>query len=341
MAEDVGSRSETAENASAEAAELESISSQTAYDAFIVAAKAIEPGFVEECCADVVLTYHTVIRGVENVLGRGAVVVGRLPNVDVVELSVLPRLAQGLAFAALQVNRELEAVSFGSLFERVQHLRRKLRKAADALAEARLLSDADVNEVWLHGQQDVLDDCLALVALLKRNEARIAGRSPVVASELLEAEQAAEKLRVMLGRQEEVGDGGAPSFVKSIEVRDRFWTLLNQRYDVLWRCGAWLYGRAVDDRVPPLPVRRALVRKAQGAPVGRDAPQPVPERQRMVSPPPFAPAPVRPPPPVAAPSSSSSSVPAPDTSRHLHELQRDLERKARFLVRIGVISPQR
>ncbi|WP_375765076.1 hypothetical protein NR798_25505 [Archangium gephyra] len=332
MAEDDGGKPETLEKGSADATELESISSQAAYDAFLVEAKAVEPGFIEECCADIVLAYHTVMRGVENVLGSGTVVIGRLPNINVVDLSMLPRLAQGLAFAALQVDRELEAASFGKLFEKVQHLRRKLRKAADALAEARLLPDADVDEVWLRGQHDALDDCLALVALLRRNEARIAGHSPVSASDLAEAEQLAGKLRVMLGQQGVESNGAAPSLVKAVELRDRFWTLLNQRYDVLWRCGAWLYGRAVDERVPPLPVRQALVGKARSAPVEREAPQPVPEQRRILSPPPLKPAPVSPP--------ASASVPVVrDSARHLHDLQKDLERKARFLVRIGVIAP--
>jgi hypothetical protein len=108
--------------------------------------------------------------------------------------------------------------------------------------------------------------------------------------------------------------------------------LSHQRYDVLWRCGAWLYGRSVDERVPPLPVRQALVGKARSAPVEREAPQPVPEQRRIMSPPPLVPAPASPPP-------ASMSAPVRDSTRHLHELQRDLERKARFLVRIGVITP--
>jgi len=140
---------ETPSTPSVDATELESIGSQAAYDAFLADAKAIEPGFIEECCADIELTYQSVVRAVENVLGSGAVVVGRLPSVNVVELSMLPRLAQGLAFAALLVDRELQVASFGKMFERAQQLRRKLRKAADALAEARLLPDADVDEVWL------------------------------------------------------------------------------------------------------------------------------------------------------------------------------------------------
>lgn len=332
MAAEEGSRSETTpgEDGQEEVSELETISSQMAYEAFLAAAKAIEPGLVEECCADIVLTYQTVMRGVESVVGSGAVSVGKLPNVNVEELSMLPRLAQGLAFAELQVQRELQSASFGMLFERAQVLRRKLRKAADALAEANLLAEADIDEVRLHASREVLEDCLALAALFRRNEAKITGRSPVTAPDIREAEQVAEKLRTLLGQQGDTSEGGTPSLVKVIEMRDRLWTLLNQRHDVLWRCGAWLFGRAVDERVPPLPSRQSVIPKPRSAPLAREATRKVPEQRRGLSPPAIVP--VRPNPPVR--------VPVRDSARHLSDLQRELERKTRFLVRIGVI-PQR
>jgi hypothetical protein len=326
MAEEDGSGAlELAENTSADVTELESIGSQMAYDAFLTAAKALEPGAIEECCADVVLAYLNVTRGVESVLGGGAVVVSKLPNVNIEELSMLPRLAQGLAFAALQVQRELRAASFGALFEKAQNLRRKLRKAADALAEAGLLPAADVDEVRLQANREVLEDCAALAALFRRNEAKITGRSPVVASDIREAELLTEKLRVILGQQREAAEGGAPTLLRVIEMRDRFWTLLSQRHDMLWRCGAWLFGRAVDERVPPLPVRQAAVRKPRSAPAERQ-----PEPRRTMSPPPIMP--VR--------ASRPASPPARETGRHLGDLQRDVERKMRFLVRMGVLPPQ-
>jgi hypothetical protein len=303
--------------------ELESVSSQMAYDAFLPAVRVIEPGAIEECCADVVLTYYTVMRGVESVVGSGAVIIGKLPNVNVEELSMLPRLVQGLAFAALQVQRDLRTASFGPLFDRAQLLRRKLRKSAEALAEANLLSDDDADEVRLRGQMDVVEDCLALAAVFRRNEGKIAGRSPLVVADLREAEQVAERLREMLGQQADA-ESGAPSLVKSIETRDRFWTLLKQRHDVLWRCGAWLFGRAVDERVPPLPIRHAMIKRLPILPAERDTSRKVSEPRRSVSPP-VAPSPVRLNPTVR------------DSARHLADLQRELERKTRFLVRIGAI----
>ena len=313
--------------------DLKGIGSQAAYESFLSAARALEPGFIEECCADVVLAYHNVTHAVEQVLGGGAVSVGRLPNVNIVELSMLPRLVQGLAFAALRVEQELETASFGPLFDRAQALRRKLRRSAEALAEARLLADADVDEVWLHARQDVLEDGSALVALLRRNEPRLVGRSPVTASELQDAERLLGRLATMLGRQD-VARQESASLSKAVEMRDRFWTLLSQRYELLWRCGAWLYGRGVDERVPPLPLRRAVVRQRSGAFSALVAPQdlPVVARSEALE-------------PVSSTASAVSSREEPEPERapgrHLEDLQKTLERKARFLVRIGVTSPPR
>jgi hypothetical protein len=327
MADEGGSDSlETPEDVPEDASELESISSQTAYESFLTAVSTVEPALLEECCADIPLAYANVTRGVESVVGSGAVVIGKLPKVDIVELSMLPRLVQGLAFAALQVQREMRSVPFGLLYDRAQVVRRKLRKAAEALAEAHLLAEADIDEVRMYGPQSVLEDCLELAAVLRRNEGRIAGRSPVLPSDLQEAEQLAEKLRTMLGQQQEAADGGVPSLLKVIEVRDRFWTLLSQRHDVLWRCGVWLYGRSVDERVPPLPVRQSVIRKPP-----RETARPVVEHRRSLSPPSLLPVRVTPP----------SSVTPRDTTRHLKDVQRELERKTRFFIKMGIIPPQR
>ncbi|HEU0077287.1 MAG TPA: hypothetical protein VFQ76_06535, partial [Longimicrobiaceae bacterium] len=62
MAADEGIKSETpAQDEPEDVPELESIGSQMAYEAFLSTAKAIDPSLIEECCADVVLTYHTVM----------------------------------------------------------------------------------------------------------------------------------------------------------------------------------------------------------------------------------------------------------------------------------------
>ncbi|SEL89036.1 hypothetical protein SAMN05444354_109195 [Stigmatella aurantiaca] len=328
MSEDVvGRPPEAPAQGSAILSELESLGSQTAYEEFLAAANALEPHLLEECGADIVLAYHNVVRGLEGVLGRGAVLIGRLPDVNAVELSRMPLLVQGLAFAALQVERERHASQFGALFEQAQRWRRKLRKAAEALAEAELLTAADIDEVRLSGRRGTLEDGLALTALFRRNEEKTAGRSPLTGSDVLEAEGAFGQLRMLLGPQGDGPEGRTAALRRALEVRDRFWTLLIQRHDVLWRCGAWLFGQNVDDTVLPLPSRHAVIPRPRLEVPRRGGPGAVEEPRRNSEP--SALAPVR------------GASPGRDSTRHLRDLQNEIERKARFFVRMGVLPNPR
>ncbi len=267
-------------------AEIESLSSKKAYDKFLAAARSVEASSVEECRADVAMAYHSAKRGVENLLSQ-EVALSHLPQVKLEELRTLPQLAQGLAFAVLQWHRSLQAASFASLFEQAQRLRRKLLTAADALAETDLLPEADADAVRHLSRHDVIGTCMAFSELLRRNESRISGRSPVIAADLEEAEQVVMKLREMLAPREKTGEKQSlPALMEAAQVRDRFWTLLKQRHDLLWRCGAWLYGREVEERVPPLQAEytalpEALARpQAQLALVPIQLPVPPPSERR-------------------------------------------------------------
>jgi hypothetical protein len=79
-----------------------------------------------------------------------------------------------------------------------------------------------------------------------------------------EAEDAAGGKRK---RKKKAGaDDGAPSAAElAAETRDRLWTLLKQRHEALWRVGAYLFGRAVDERIPALPAgKRKRDKKKRG-----------------------------------------------------------------------------
>ncbi|WP_245767418.1 hypothetical protein [Stigmatella erecta] len=253
---------------------------------------------------------------------------GRLPDVNAVDLSRMPLLVQGLAFAALQVERERHASQFGALFEQAQRWRRKLRKAAEALAEAELLTAADIDEVRLSARRGTLEDGLALIALLLRNEEKTSGRSPLTGSDVREAEGAFGQLRMLLAPQGDGSEGSSTAALrKAIEMRDRFWTLLIQRHDVLWRCGAWLFGQNVDDTVLPLPSRHAVIPRPRLEAPRRGGPGAVEAPRRNSEP--SVPAPAR------------AASPGHDSSRHLRDLQNEMERKVRFFVRMGVLPHHR
>ncbi|NPC72844.1 hypothetical protein HPP05_24150 [Corallococcus exiguus] len=249
-------------------AELEAIGSEPGYDVFLAPARALE-GAVEECRSNIALAFHNTKRGVESVLAREAEVAA-LPGVNVEELRELPLLAQGLAWAALRVQRDMRASSFGTLFDRAQQLRRKLLKTAEALAESSFLAAADVAAAHGEGHRDVMGDCLGLVALFRRHEEKLAGRSPVTPEDVNEVERVAQQLRALLAAPGEAReDDSSPLLFEATETRDRFWTLLTRRHDVLWRCGAWLFGRDVDMHVPPLLARHPLVRAVEPTSIER------------------------------------------------------------------------
>ncbi|AFE05654.1 hypothetical protein COCOR_04136 [Corallococcus coralloides DSM 2259] len=259
-------------------AELEAIGSEPGYDVFLVPARALE-GAVEECRSNIALAFHNTKRGVESVLAREAEVAA-LPGVNVEELRELPLLAQGLAWAALRVQRDMRASSFGTLFDRAQQLRRKLLKTAEALAEASFLTAADVTAAHGEGHRDVVGDCLGLVALFRRHEEKLAGRSPVTPEDVNEVERVAQQLRALLAAPGEArDDGNSPLLFEATETRDRFWTLLTRRHDVLWRCGAWLFGRDVDMHVPPLLARHPLVRAVEPTSIERAKQQQTPAKR--------------------------------------------------------------
>ncbi|MBZ4374673.1 hypothetical protein [Corallococcus sp. AS-1-6] len=259
-------------------AELEALGSEPGYDVFLAPARALE-GAVEECRSNIALAFHNTKRGVESVLAREAELAA-LPGVNVEELRELPLLAQGLAWAALRIQRDMRASTFGALFDRAQQLRRKLLKTAEALAEAAFLSAADVASAHSEGHRDVVGDCLGLVALFRLHEAKLAGRSPVTPEDVNEVERVAQQLRALLAAPGEAReDGSSPLLFEATETRDRFWTLLLRRHDILWRCGAWLFGRDVDIHVPPLQARHPLVRAVVPTSIERAKPQQTPAKR--------------------------------------------------------------
>jgi hypothetical protein len=73
-----------------------------------------------------------------------------------------------------------------------------------------------------------------------------------------------------------------------------------------------------------------VVRRPRSSPVEREAVRTVSEPRRTMGPPAIMPTRASPP----------AMTPVRDSTRHLSDLQRELERKTRFLIRIGVI-PQR
>ena len=243
---------------------LGSIASFAAYESFLEPARALGAADVEECCADVGLAYRNVKVGVANVLAREDLAC-KIPDLDLDHLRTLPALAEGLAFAVQRLQGEERAAGVGTLLDRAFRLRRRLWRNAESLCDGGLISEEALAP--LRVRRDPAQDCLNLAALLRAHESAIAGHSPVTAADWYEARQVGVKLSEMLARSADMTNAGetgstAPALFAAAEVRDRLFTLLRIRHDALWRCGAWIYGRDVDDYVPSLQARNLSIHRA-------------------------------------------------------------------------------
>ena len=90
----------------------------------------------------------------------------------------------------------------------------------------------------------------------------------------MEADEVGSKLQTLLKTKGTPADNRpAPALATAVETRNRFWTLVYQRHEHMWRIGAWLWGHAVDEHVPPLQSRSVERASAEpAAVVERSAP---------------------------------------------------------------------
>ncbi len=91
------------------------------------------------------------------------------------------------------------------------------------------------------------------------------GKTAITAADIDESDEVDSRLQTLLKTKGTPRDNRpAPGLAAAVDVRSRFWTLVEARHAMTWRIGAWLWGRAVDEHVPPLQSR--TVSRASAAP---------------------------------------------------------------------------
>jgi hypothetical protein len=207
-----------------------------------------------------------VRRGVRVVLEREATIGAELPRHPVGELRRVPDIALGLMFAEVEVERARRAAKQReATVRRARRLRKKMQRWADALAEQGLISEEAMSNVRGGDEAaDVAEDCVTLArALAPHVDAarRLAGkgkkkRAPSAKKLAAAAELGSELARALQSGSRSASSNGVAGLDDAEELRDRLWTLLLQRYQDVWRVGAYLFGPAVDERLPRLRGRK-------------------------------------------------------------------------------------
>ena len=240
--------------------------SEAAYQKFLDAARALDRRDLREMRGDPALAYTNASRALDTLLTRQATIDGELPRLQVRDLAEIPEIAQAVMFAELEVQRaEHAAGHLDDLMRRARKLRKRLLGWADEV----LASDGASELAAVRngeGAADTAEDCVALARLLaphvsatqpgKKKKRKKNGKSRLSPKKLTEAADVGAELARTLRPGDQPNSGAAPEVERAVEMRDRLWTLLRERYVDLWRAGAYLFGPTVDERLPTLQSRR-------------------------------------------------------------------------------------
>ncbi len=238
-------------------------SPEQAYEHFLTVAR-YEPEAVVPFRADAHLVQHNALVGLEAVLQQTARVEAELPTVKMQDILDIRPLTHAVVHAAARVNRTPEASQLSDLLPRAYGLRRKMMLSLRALSEAGLIPEREVKLIEKgKGKVDAAGDLPQAAALFRRHAATIRGKHPVSEEELKEADRVgAQLLELLRPGGARTGTPASQEVEASVDARDRLWTLLEERHDLMWRVGAWLFGNEVERKVPPLQSRKVT----RGAP---------------------------------------------------------------------------
>jgi hypothetical protein len=197
------------------------------------------------------VAFSAVERGLSQVMAQSATVVAELPAVRLDELVELLELSRALVFAADQVqtregaDKEIETAS-----KRLKAVRKHLVRSAESAVKAGALDADAVGTAKGKGRDrgaDLAKACRSLATLLGSHTPEGKRKARDLTRRIEQANEAAGLL------DEAISRGG--SVEEAEEMRDRLWTLLNERWDRVWRVGAYLFGQRVHERVPALQSR--------------------------------------------------------------------------------------
>jgi hypothetical protein len=233
--------------------------SQKAYEHFLPAAKALSGEGIRLFRADASLAYHNVKAGVDAIAPL-AEIKSELPKVHTKMFLELPDLALAVVFAAAQIDRGTDGQT-PALQAKASALRGVLLPAAEALAAAGVVPAREAQKIREgKGAIDTAQDCVDLGAFFVKHAKAAKGKTAVTAAQ---AKDAAETGTELLKRLKPKGTRRKDSaaVTDAVAARDRLWSLLAQRHDLLRRVGMWFWGEDVDAHVPPLQSRTAPPRK--------------------------------------------------------------------------------
>jgi hypothetical protein len=244
------------------------------YEAFVTAANLLPKEQVVPLKLDVNVVFANVQQGVLSVQPFLTRLRSELPKLPLEDLTQLPELSEALLYAhseAVRHSQPAKRAEMEASLTELQSLREKLLLQAEVFALVGLIPEARVAQIRAgKGLFDAAQDGVALADLYGAYRSQIAGKHPFTEAQVARTAELGHALMKLV-----TPDGArttvAVAAVKAQDERDRIFSLLLLRHGELRKAGFYLFGEAVDEKVPTLGARQSR-RRDPGEPEPAPAP---------------------------------------------------------------------
>jgi hypothetical protein len=245
---------------------------EAAFKELLPKAEALADGEVISFPGDADLAQHNAKEATKVVLDRQADLGGKFSDQEIQTMAETPKVAAATVFASNRVSFMVtdSPKEIAEKMVRARKVRKILLLGAQACAEAGHIPTKDVRTIEKgRGFRDVATDDVDLAALYRKYPAELENRTPATPEMIQEAAELGTELLSKIKPSRAFSEKIKPEeLTAAMAIRDRFWTLLVQHHEAVWKAGAHLFGRAVDDHVPALLSRKRAPKPREEAPTG-------------------------------------------------------------------------
>jgi hypothetical protein len=236
-----------------------------AYKHFLSAAKGVAGEAVRPCTIDVDLVRANAALGVAAVEPQRKLVKQKLRNFPWTEVAELPALTLALTFAADRVGAKASDGQIAAQLAAVRPMRELTLRQLEIFAELGMAPADRVRAIREGGGPiDTARDAVAIAALFHELGAAVAHKHPFAPAYLAQLAAHGEALLAALKPEGAPSAKAAPD--PAANLRDRLFTLISVRYELLREAGVAAFGlKALDEHVPPLGSRRPAPAKTPPA----------------------------------------------------------------------------
>lgn len=230
---------------------------QEAYRRFLGEAQALAASELIPFRADAMLALANAKQSTTKVLARQSELTGKFSKEELQAIAETPSVAMAVVVAQQKIEQLTGSTGeFARVLKRAAQLRELHLLAAEANAVAGNIPAGPVEKIKKgSGHTDLAKDCIALAELYETYASDLDNKTPSTKELRIEMSEAGTRLLFLI-KTEGTPQSKPEDISNAQSIRDRLWTILDKRYDLLASAAVRLAGRrGAEDLVPPLQSR--------------------------------------------------------------------------------------